>query len=320
MNHSKTFPAKAATPPPTIITLALGAAALGGPDALRALVEFTGQSPCLDIAICMFVMFMVTAYLLGAVLLVRFVRDARPGDAVGTGGSRAQGHGAASATDCLAQVSLLVAVCVGFLVAACLVALPPSVPSGGLGKLSFLTNFADKNSFIAVAVIAAAAAAASCTRRRLHRFIRGAGNAGDAAPAARASERFSRTRQTVCFIFIALLLAAASSATSGGLDAQRLFSGFPCRSAITKVPVGVAIAAVAGTTLFARFPCWGRNAAVAAAPTPANAMGTWWRRFGKLTSLAVVAPASSLWRMRTPRSQSGSESEGGEHANSLLEG
>ena len=72
-------------------------------------------------------------------------------------------------------------------------------------------------------------------------------------------------------------------------------------SAITKVPVGVAIAAVAGTTRVVRFSRWGRNAAVAAAPTPANAMSTWWRRFGKLTSLAVVASASSLWRMRTPR-------------------
>ena len=105
-------------PLPTIIILALGAAALGGPDALRVLIEFTGQSPCLDIAICISVLFMVTLYLLGTVLLVRFVRDARSGDAAGAGGG-AQGHGAAAAaTDCLAQVSLLVSACVGFLVAA----------------------------------------------------------------------------------------------------------------------------------------------------------------------------------------------------------
>jgi len=152
-------------PLPTIITLALGAAALGGPDALRVLLEFTGQSPCLDIAICVFVMFVVTAYLLGAVLLVRFVRDARSGDAAGAGGG-AQGHGAAAAaTDCLAQVSLLVSACVGFLVAACLIALP-SVPSGGLGTLGFLTYFDGKNSFVAVAVTVAIIAAAAATAVR----------------------------------------------------------------------------------------------------------------------------------------------------------
>ena len=155
-------------PLPTIIILALGAAALGGPDALRVLLEFTGQSPCLDIAICVFVMFVVTAYLLGAVLLVRFVRDARSGDAAGAGGG-AQGHGAAAAaaTDCLAQVSLLVSACVGFLVAACLIALP-SVTSGGLGTLSFLTYtyFDGKNSFVAVAVTVAIIAAAAATAVR----------------------------------------------------------------------------------------------------------------------------------------------------------
>ena len=152
---------------PTIIILALGAAALGGPDALRVLIEFTGQSPCLDIAICISVLFMVTLYLLGTVLLVRFVRDARSGDAAGAGGGvGALGHGAAAtATDCLAQVSLLVSVCVGFLVAACLIALP-SVPSGGLGTLGFLTYFDGKNSFVAVAVTVAIIAAAAATAVR----------------------------------------------------------------------------------------------------------------------------------------------------------
>ena len=287
-------------PLPTIIILALGAAALGGPDALRVLLEFTGQSPCLDIAICVFVMFVVTAYLLGAVLLVRFVRDARSGDAAGAGGG-AQGHGAAAAaTDCLAQVSLLVSACVGFLVAACLIALP-SVTSGGLGTLSFLTYtyFDGKNSFVAVtvAVIAAAASATSVRfTRRLLRFVRGrgAGNAGDDGhgPAARASGRFSRTRQTGCFLFIALLLAAVSSAASGGLnlDAKRIFPVFPCRSSITNVyvPVGVAIATVAGTALVVRFSRRVRNA----------------------------AGGGGLLAMPYAHSQSGSESDGGEHANS----
>ena len=281
---------------PTIIILALGAAALGGPDALRVLLEFTGQSPCLDIAICVFVMFVVTAYLLGAVLLVSFVRDARSGDAAGAGGG-AQGHGAAAAaTDCLAQVSLLVSACVGFLVAACLIALP-SVTSGGLGTLSFLTYtyFDGKNS--CVAVIAAAASATSVRfTRRLLRFVRGrgVGNAGEDGhgPAARASGRFSRTRQTGCFLFIALLLAAVSSAASGGLnlDAQRIFPVFPCRSSITNVyvPVGVAISTVAGTALVVRFSRRVRNA----------------------------AGGDGLLAMPYAHSQSGSESDGGEHANS----
>jgi hypothetical protein len=261
-----------AAPLPTIIILALGAAALGGPDALRVLLEFTGQNPCLDIAICIFLMFMVTAYLLGAVLLVRFVRDARPGDAAGAGGGAHQGHGAAAtATDCLAQVSLLVSVCAGFLVAACLIALPPSVPFGGLGTLSFLTYFDGKNSFVAV-IAAAAVTAVRCTRPVLC-FVRRVGNAGDGATGA----RFSRTIQTLCFIFIALLLAGVSSAASGGLnlDAQRLFPGFPFRTPITYVPVGVAIAAVAGTALAVRFSRRVRNAAGAAAPTsgPPSARG-----------------------------------------------
>ncbi|XP_066372470.1 uncharacterized protein [Miscanthus floridulus] len=300
----------AAAPLPTTIILALGAAALGGPDALRVLLEFTGRSPCLDVAICLFVMFMVTAYLLGAALLVRFVLDARPGDAAGGGG--AQRHGAAAATDCLAQVSLLVSVCLGFVVAACLVALP-SVPSGGLGTLSFLMYFDGKTSFIAVAVavtvavIAAAAATAVRRARPVVRFVRGAGNPDDGAPGA----RFSRTRQMVCFI-IALLLAAVSSAASGGLDAKLIFPGFPCQNPITNVPVGVAVATVAGTALVVRFSRRVRNAAGAAArPTPAT--GTWRRRFGKLTSLAVVA---GLLAMAYAHSQSGSEADGGEHVNS----
>ena len=287
---------------PTIIILALGAAALGGPDALRVLLEFTGQSPCLDIAICISVLFMVTLYLLGTVLLVRFVRDARSGDAAGAGGGvGALGHGAAAtATDCLAQVSLLVSACVGFLVAACLIVLP-SVTSGGLGTLSFLTYtyFDGKKSFVAVtvAVIAAAASATSVRfTRRLLRFVRGrgVGNASedDHGPAARASGRFSRTRQTGCFLFIALLLAAVSSAASGGLnlDAKRIFPVFPFRSSITNVyvPVGVAIATVAGTALVVRFSRRVRNA----------------------------AGGGGLLAMPYAHSQSGSESDGGEHANS----
>ena len=124
------------------------------------------------------------------------------------------------------------------------------------------------------------------------RFVRGAGNAGDAAPAARASERFSRTSHTVCFIFIVVLLAAVSSAASGGLnlDAQRIFPVFPCRSSITNVyvAVGVAIATVAGTTLVVRFSRRARNA----------------------------AGGDGLLAMPYAHSQSGSESDGGEHANS----
>jgi len=104
---------------------------------------------------------------------------------------------------------------------------------------------------------------------------------------------------------------------SGGLDldAQSLFPGFPYRSAITDVPigVGVAIATVAGTTLVVRFSRWLRSAAGAAAPTPARATSTWRRRFGKLTSPAAVA---GVLAMVYAHSQSGSESDGGDHANS----
>jgi hypothetical protein len=50
---------------PTIIVLALGAGALGGPDALLDLAE---RSPLVDIAICLLITTMLTAQLLGVAL------------------------------------------------------------------------------------------------------------------------------------------------------------------------------------------------------------------------------------------------------------
>jgi hypothetical protein len=62
---------------PTIIVLTLAAGALGGPDALRALLDLAERSPLVDIAICLLVTAMVTAQLLGVALLTRFVRKPR---------------------------------------------------------------------------------------------------------------------------------------------------------------------------------------------------------------------------------------------------
>lgn len=63
---------------PWTIVLALACVVLGAPEALRLQVQFAGKkSPLADIAICVFVMAMVTAHLLGVALLARFVRKAR---------------------------------------------------------------------------------------------------------------------------------------------------------------------------------------------------------------------------------------------------
>jgi len=72
---------------PRTIVLALGAGALGGPDALRLLLEAAGRSPFHDILTCVLAMAAVTAHVLGTTLLARFVRKARAGGAGGAAGA-----------------------------------------------------------------------------------------------------------------------------------------------------------------------------------------------------------------------------------------
>ena len=72
---------------PGIVVLALGAGALGGPDALRLLLAHAGRNPAADIGICLFVLAVATAQLLGTVLLARFVRKAPAGASAGRRGA-----------------------------------------------------------------------------------------------------------------------------------------------------------------------------------------------------------------------------------------
>lgn len=203
---------------PQAIVLALGAGALGGPDALRLLLQFAGRiSPAVDLAICVVVISLLTAPLLGTILLARFVRKAGPSG------------GAAPATDLFAQVTAAVSAGAAFLVTACLLAVP-----GGAVRLPI--DFAVNNP-IAVTVLAICAAFAAPLRAR---FFRGAGSAGGPAPAT-----------TIKFLAVAAMSLVASFVASGGFDALLLFPEFHwCRCTVT-LPVGVAIAivTVAGTTL-----------------------------------------------------------------------
>lgn len=69
-----------------ILVLALGTA-LGGADALCLLLAVAGRNPVADIGICLVVLAVATAQVLGAVLLARFVRKAawRAGRGLGRG-------------------------------------------------------------------------------------------------------------------------------------------------------------------------------------------------------------------------------------------
>uniref|UniRef100_A0A0E0L913 Uncharacterized protein n=1 Tax=Oryza punctata TaxID=4537 RepID=A0A0E0L913_ORYPU len=100
----------------TAIVFALAAATLGGPEALRLLLDLAGKNPAADVAIFVGVICAVTSAVLGAMLLVRFIRVA--------------GSAPDRATERFARVTLTVAVAAIFLVAVCLVAAPSlSIPA-----------------------------------------------------------------------------------------------------------------------------------------------------------------------------------------------
>ncbi|GJN00642.1 hypothetical protein PR202_ga17838 [Eleusine coracana subsp. coracana] len=89
---------------PTII-VAMGAAAVGAPDALRFLLGFAGRSPAVDISLCVFAIAVATTAVLGAMLLARHIH-ARPAPA-GRGGcvrGRSSGISATSRCSFLASV------------------------------------------------------------------------------------------------------------------------------------------------------------------------------------------------------------------------
>ncbi|KAL6606825.1 hypothetical protein ACP70R_042478 [Stipagrostis hirtigluma subsp. patula] len=281
---------------PSIIVLALGAGALGGPEALRLLLAFSGQSPVADIATCVFLIGMFTAHLLGAAILARFVRKAR----ARAGGARG-GAPAAAATDCFAKMTLAVSVGVTILATACLVVVP-FVASGTLGPAHLL---------VAVLGVCAAASTKFSCIMPLFRVFGEAGNPDGAVPAARTAERFAdaaRLLQLTGVRLVAVSLLVVSFVAPGGLGALRLFRSY------TNMFVGVAAATVVGTTLIVRASRRPRNAAGAGgAATPTPTTDT--RRFAKPTCLAVVSftVACVIAAISYAYSSAGRQSDGGTH-------
>ncbi|CAN6208349.1 unnamed protein product [Urochloa humidicola] len=184
---------------PRIVVLALGAGALGGPEALRLLIELAGRNPAVDIGICVFVFTIFTAHLLGTVMLARYVHTPpKPG-----------GAGGAPATDPFACIALLMSLAAASLVTACLV-----VVSGGLGSVRLLVYFATE---YYPTVIAAAAGAALLYATPLLRAFREQRNArGGAAPAERAT---TTHRMAHYIAAVGTLLVAITSGARGRLVA-----------------------------------------------------------------------------------------------------
>jgi hypothetical protein len=149
-------------PIPGVIVLALGAGALGFPDALRQLLDAVAgrpRSPLLDIAACVLAMAVATAYALGTMLLARFVRKAPGGlgAAAGVGGD-------APRADLFALLTLVVSLGAALLVSACLFLTAP-----GAGGLLYRTVdvLAGKSGVVSALVAVAAAAAIPFVRRVL---------------------------------------------------------------------------------------------------------------------------------------------------------
>jgi len=266
---------------PRIIVLALGAGALGFPDALRLLLDIAGRrSPLTDIAICVFAMAVVTAQALGAMLLARFVRKAprAGGDAHAAGAPPSP----PPRTDRFAQVTLVVSLGVAFLVSACLL-VASGAGARGLGLLCLVVADVSRKmgSLVIIAVLATGAAVLPCARPLLRVFLEEGHSQGTATGAG--MERFASMTQVSSFTGAAAFLLLA---VSGDLYIQRG----------SLVDVSVGVATVIGTVLLARFTFTrkARNAAGAGGhAAPASAVDT--RRVGgKLTRLAPYLAAVSF--------------------------
>ncbi|CAL5051659.1 unnamed protein product [Urochloa decumbens] len=280
------------------IIIALGAGALGGPDALRLLMELARRNPAIDIGIIVFLISMFAVQLLGTLRLARYVRKAPPAE--GTGAER--GAPRAPAADYFARITLVLSLAAASLVTACLV-----LVSGGPISLRPLVDFAAEYCFPVVIAAAAAARVAlyaahllgafrlqrdarggadhaerATTTRHGGRFIgarlAAAAGAGAALPciapllrafreqrnARGSAERAATTRhaaRSICLPLAAAvcaLVVGAPSGARGSLDALCHSPGF------TNMAVAVAVAVGAALLLVVRFYSRARNAAAAA--------------------------------------------------------
>lgn len=104
---------------PLVIAVALGGAAVGGPEALILLLDVAGRYPAADVIIVFFLSCATTSFVLGTMLLARYMRVAVANDAAALEPGTAR----------FAKVTLAVGLAVVIIVAACLLAIP-SVPAG----------------------------------------------------------------------------------------------------------------------------------------------------------------------------------------------
>ncbi|CAN6198414.1 unnamed protein product [Urochloa humidicola] len=203
---------------PETIVLALGVGVLGGLDALRLLLEAVWRNPLLDIFTCVLAMAVVTAHVLGNVLLARFVSKARAG---GGGGAAAAG---APAADTLPWMTATVSVGAAFLAAVCLF-----VGSGGLGAFRLWVDFVARRSLLvntSVAVVGAVILARFSRRGR-----NAAGGGSVPAPATDTdTRRFAKmTRGTplalavVAFALAPLIIAIPFAQAQRGRERGALF-------------------------------------------------------------------------------------------------
>ncbi|CAN6221763.1 unnamed protein product [Urochloa humidicola] len=221
---------------PGIVVLALGAGALGGPDALRFLIAFAGRNPVLDIGICLFVFAIFTVLLLGNLQLVRFVR--KPPPAGGADGARRVAP-RAPATDYFARITLLMSLAAASLVTACLV-----LVAGDPGSVVRpLVDIAATYCYPTV-IAAAGGALALLYATPLLRRVREQRNVrGGAARAERAATTWQEAR-FICVADACALLVAA------GLGSLSLLIDFAAKNSIVAVIVIVIGGATAAGSLF----------------------------------------------------------------------
>ncbi|KAF8726465.1 hypothetical protein HU200_019651 [Digitaria exilis] len=205
---------------PAIVVLALGAGALGGFDTFQLLFAYAGRkSPIVDIAICVFVIAVLTAQLLATVLLVRFVRKAPPPPT----GARDE-----HPTDYVTGTTLLLSLAAALTVTACLVLVPGGAP------VRVLVDFAPKCFPFVITASAGALLLPYAMPPLLRRVVANRGPwwdaRGGAAPGA-GSATTTTHHAAARFVVIVLTLVAAVCACCalvavplGGLDTPRRIS------------------------------------------------------------------------------------------------
>ncbi|KAL5200512.1 hypothetical protein ABZP36_021715 [Zizania latifolia] len=249
----------------------MGAATLGGREALMVLLTFAGRSPIVDIAIAVFVIAAVSAPALGTMLLVRFLRKAHM-----AASARGGAMGAAAADDPFAKMTLVVSMAVAFVVSVSLL-VRPAFQSGDLGLLRFLFAFA-----VSAFVVRAGAVHLCCFFRKVH-------NTSDAAPAARVTERSVMKILLVPLSVLCLFLVPCIALGGLNAPAQRLIRAFALKNSIVHIPTGVATATFVGTTLLVLFSSKTQNA-VSATAAPATST----ERFPKMM-LVMISPLALVF-------------------------